>query len=763
MAIEGKLISQLPSKETLDGSEKIIIEDAEGNKHVTASQLMGGVTVDTELNTESNNPIANSAVTKKVTELETKIEQNGNIGYVVCNDEADISARTVEISNFILNKKVRVTIKMINKAVVNNLTLAISGSSPLALFYNGVRAGSNNSWDDGAILDIIYDGASYQATDFSDIGKWDKNKQYILPMVNNPYYYRYNAALLTGGLVQDNPKRILLPYKDIKKIKTIAVGSEYLIVAWATYKEDLSLVHYQVQSSVYVDIDSISEERKTDAKYISFCVKKVSEENISVWDNIGLVIEEKYEGLDWAKTTPYRLLEEKRELGYYLATGDFVSSAVRLSITYTIKNGLSKVLVTLKSGGSSNNPQNIIFWDADGGILWSNPNVTGEEIVEREFSVPQDAVKFTITGDISSNFPVYANALSFEKSDSLSSKLIDDSIIGLERKITLSKDYGISYQKQELVSASNGTILKTGANNNVRSSFLRVPISMKLTTNISFQSGGIAFYSEQRLESFISGVKLKEQNEVEINIPYGAKYFIICTDTDKELSLDCVYSGSLDRTYKKFNLITKLNKPYTWGDSCVWFGSSTTAGVTSPSLEKIENCYAKIVSDKLGFTSYTNKAVGGSRVCDTESPTSIYNVILNYTEPTDTIFINGGQNDYIKGSPLGKIDDLGTDTFCGCYNAIFEYIKTTFPNANVIVIQPQTAKSVTDTIIAPLDAYRELIGQMAVKHGYDTIAGDAVFFDTEDGLFKQLMQTDGTHPTELGHKYYGEAIASILL
>lgn len=700
----------------------------------------------------------------KLSELENKIEQSGNTGYAECSDEASVAARTVELSDFTLNKKARITIKMTNKTTVNNVTLAISGTMALPLFYNGVRAGINNTWKDGAILDIIYNGASYLATDFSDKEYRAEIQQYALSMANNPYYYRYNAALQPGGTLQSNPKRILLPFKDIDKIKSVSVGSEYAIVSWATYKEDLSFIYYKVLSATSVDVNNIPEEQKTDAKYISFCIKKATEDDISVWDNIGLEIVEKLdEGIDWVKTSPYRLVEEKREAGYYLSNGSFVSSTARLSITYTVENGLSEVLVTLKSGGSSSNPQNIIFWDTDGAIIWSNPNVTGEEIVNRKVSVPQGAVRLTISGDISGGFPVHADALSFGTSSGASEQLIDDSIIGLERKIILSNKYGINYKKQELISASNGDVLKTGANNNIRSSFLRVPASMKLTTNITLQSGGIAFYSEQRLGSFVSGVKLAAQSEEEIDIPYGAEYFIVCSDTDKEISLECTYNGSLNRTYRKFNLITKLNKPYTWGSSCVWFGSSTTVGVTSPNLEKIEDCYAKIISDKLGFTSYTNKAVSGSKVCDTESPTSIYNVILNYSAPVDTIFINGGQNDYNSGSPLGTIDDTGTDTFCGCYNAIFEYIKSTFPDANVIVIQPQTAKSTSNKIIAPLDAYRELIGQMAVKHGFDTIAGDAVFLDTEDGLFKQLMQTDGTHPTALGHRYYGEGIASILL
>lgn len=39
--IKGRLISELPPKETLDGSEKFVIEDADGNKSVTASVLTG--------------------------------------------------------------------------------------------------------------------------------------------------------------------------------------------------------------------------------------------------------------------------------------------------------------------------------------------------------------------------------------------------------------------------------------------------------------------------------------------------------------------------------------------------------------------------------------------------------------------------------------------------------------------------------------------------------------------------------------------------
>lgn len=698
----------------------------------------------------------------KLDELEKAIKQIRNTGYVVCSDSEDTQSREVVLDDFTLNKNVRIIIKMNYKAGVNNITLKISETSSLALFYNGKRAGINNTWNDGQLLDVIFDGSSYQSTNFSEEAIYNEYKEYLFPMINNPYYYRYNASLLAGGLTQYNSKRILLPFKNIEKIKSLSVGDGYVFVSWATYKEDLTNVYYKVVNTQKININDIPSEQKTDSKYISFCIKKISEEDISIWDTMGLKIEENVDNrLDWALTSPYRLIEEKREYGYYLSDGSFVSASSRLSISYFIKNGLSKVLVTLKSGGTSGNPQNVIFWDELNEIIWSNPNVSGQELEDKMFEVPQGSVRMTITGDITNEYPVHADALSFQNEGTAS--LVDDSIIGLEREIILTNEYGINYKNKELISSSNGLVLNTGLNNNVRSSFLRVPLSMKLTTNITFQSGGIAFYSEQRLESFISGIKFNEQQSIDINIPYGAEYFIVCTDTNKEINLECIYAGSMNRTYRKFNLITKLNKPYNWGGSCVWFGSSTTAGITSPNLEKIENCYAKIVSDKLGFTSYLNKAVGGSRICDIESPTSIYNVILNFIEPVDTIFINGGQNDYIKGSPLGNVDDIGTETFCGCYNAIFEYIKNTFPDANVIVIQPQTAKSSSSEIIAPLDAYRELIGQMAVIHGYDTISGDAIFFDTENGAFKEIMQTDGTHPTELGHKYYGEGIASILL
>lgn len=66
MSVEGKLISQLPSKEVLDGTEIFVIEDAEGNKQVAASVIASGSgIVDAKLNTASNNPIANSAVAKE--------------------------------------------------------------------------------------------------------------------------------------------------------------------------------------------------------------------------------------------------------------------------------------------------------------------------------------------------------------------------------------------------------------------------------------------------------------------------------------------------------------------------------------------------------------------------------------------------------------------------------------------------------------------------------------------------------------------------
>lgn len=114
----------------------------------------------------------------KIENMETKItEVNnrvGNTDYVVCSVGSIIADKAITIPDYELNTKTRILVKMDSENTANNATLRIDRASDTIpakpLFYNGVRASADNSWEAGAVLDIYFDGTNFQATQWAGGG-----------------------------------------------------------------------------------------------------------------------------------------------------------------------------------------------------------------------------------------------------------------------------------------------------------------------------------------------------------------------------------------------------------------------------------------------------------------------------------------------------------------------------------------------------------------------------------------------------------------
>ena len=104
----------------------------------------------------------------KITEVNDRV---GNTDYVVCSVESIIADKAITVPDYELNTKTRILVKMDSGNTANNATLKINIAggtiSAKPLFYNGVRASADNTWDAGAVLDIYFDGTNFQATDWA--------------------------------------------------------------------------------------------------------------------------------------------------------------------------------------------------------------------------------------------------------------------------------------------------------------------------------------------------------------------------------------------------------------------------------------------------------------------------------------------------------------------------------------------------------------------------------------------------------------------
>ncbi len=101
---------------------------------------------------------------KKQDEINKEFENNTlNTAYLVCSTSGSTQAKTIDLPGFILSTNIRLTIKM-EHAHTNTQytpTLNIGGTGSQIIKYNGRPVSSENTWGDGEILDVIYDGTQY--------------------------------------------------------------------------------------------------------------------------------------------------------------------------------------------------------------------------------------------------------------------------------------------------------------------------------------------------------------------------------------------------------------------------------------------------------------------------------------------------------------------------------------------------------------------------------------------------------------------------
>lgn len=93
--------------------------------------------------------------------------KDAKTGYAECSTSSSTAEKTVSITGFSLDVHCLLRIKMANKNTADNVTLNISSTGAKPLYYGKLRAGSANTWTDGEVLDIFYDGTSFYANDFT--------------------------------------------------------------------------------------------------------------------------------------------------------------------------------------------------------------------------------------------------------------------------------------------------------------------------------------------------------------------------------------------------------------------------------------------------------------------------------------------------------------------------------------------------------------------------------------------------------------------
>ena len=97
--------------------------------------------------------------------LDKKIAgMNSKISYVTCTTGAGTAAKTVPLSDFALSTGIRLVVKMSYANTAASATLNVNNTGAKTLYYNGNPATADNTWEDGEVLDVYYDGTNYRAS-----------------------------------------------------------------------------------------------------------------------------------------------------------------------------------------------------------------------------------------------------------------------------------------------------------------------------------------------------------------------------------------------------------------------------------------------------------------------------------------------------------------------------------------------------------------------------------------------------------------------
>lgn len=138
-----------------------------------------------------------STVIGKSTTVDTLVAQ---LGYYVCSTDANVAAKEISATGYVLSVGGSMKVKMTNANTADNATLNINSIEAKALYYDGVRASANNSWEAGETVEVYYDGTSYYANNVkggsgSGDGAFDVSAKYPTSGVEGGNTYTLAGAL----------------------------------------------------------------------------------------------------------------------------------------------------------------------------------------------------------------------------------------------------------------------------------------------------------------------------------------------------------------------------------------------------------------------------------------------------------------------------------------------------------------------------------------------------------------------------------------
>lgn len=228
--------------------------------------------------------------------------------------------------------------------------------------------------------------------------------------------------------------------------------------------------------------------------------------------------------------------------------------------------------------------------------------------------------------------------------------------------------------------------------------------------------------------------------------------------TDEEGKVVTKAGGSGSSTGDSIS-IWSCKKFVAFGTSITWACSSYDGG------------YLEVVKSRNGFASFLNAGVSGAAMANnTANGNGIHHKIRNTDiSGYDLVLIECTTNDFKLNVSLGEVGIMGdtnfdTDTFCGALRDSIEYILSTDPTKQILLITDPQRNNASYDVNYTNSAGHKLLDYVNALHKIAVLYGLPVCDWYRNSGFNALTlgtyTTDGLHPNATGYRVLGNVTAS---
>ena len=208
-----------------------------------------------------------------------------------------------------------------------------------------------------------------------------------------------------------------------------------------------------------------------------------------------------------------------------------------------------------------------------------------------------------------------------------------------------------------------------------------------------------------------------------------------------------------------------------------FFGDSITEGVGV--TDRANNRFDKRIERECKLAATYNHGIGGTRFAHQSTPSDkprhdlcFCGRAYDLNKQADVIVVFGATNDYGHGdAPFGTMEDQTPATFCGATYWLMNFLKTTYPNAQIVFMTPAHRKgdanpsknSKKQPDAKPLAEYVKVIEARGAELGIPVLnLFEKLPIDPNNEDDRQTYTIDGLHFNDEGHALIAEQLIKFL-